>query len=136
MTAGIVVAAVQGNHVALNVFAEIVILPIGRRCSIADAKAHRAVALIVEIPQGILLGSVGPEAILRNRQSLDYIVFGIAAVEVGFPRPDAAGVVLIIVGFPSEPQVVYACGSGIFYWLSLSECMIPCIGYLLTSSVK
>ena len=106
MTAGIVVAAVQGNHVALNVFAEIVILPVGRRCGVADAKAHRAVALIVEIPQGILLGSVGPEAILRNRQSLDYIVLRITAVEVGFPRPDAAGVVLIIVGFPSEPQMV------------------------------
>ena len=104
MTAGIVVAAVQGNDVALNVFAEIVILPIGRRRGIADAKAHRAVALIVEIPQGILLGSVGPEAFLRNRQSLNYIVFGIAAVEVGFPRPDAAGVVLIIVSFPSGPQ--------------------------------
>ena len=106
MTAGIVVAAVQGNDVALNVFAEIVVLPVGRRCGVADAKAHRAIALIVEIPQGILLGSVGPEAFLRNRQSLDYIVLRIAAVEVGFPRPDAAGVVLIIVGFPSEPQVV------------------------------
>ena len=106
MTAGIVVAAVQGNHVALNVFAEIVVLPVGRRRGVADAKAHRAIALIVEIPQGILLGSVGPEPILRNRQSLNYIVFGIAAVEVGFPRPDAAGVVLIVVGFPSEPQVV------------------------------
>ena len=106
MTAGIVVAAVQSNHVALNVFAEIVVLPVGRRCSIADAKAHRAIALIVEIPQGILLGPVGPEAFLRNRQSFDYIVFGIAAVEVGFPRPDAAGVVLIIAGFPSEPQMV------------------------------
>lgn len=66
----------------------------------ADAKANRAVALIVEIPQGVLLGSVGPEAILRNRQSLDYIVFGIAAVEIGFPRPDAAGVVPIIAGSP------------------------------------
>ena len=98
MTAGIVVTAVQSNDVTLNVFAEIVVLPVGRRCGVADAKAHRAVALIVEIPQSILLGSVGPEAILRNRQSLDYIVFGIAAVEVGFPRPDAAGVVLIIVG--------------------------------------
>ena len=106
MTAGIVVAAVQGNDVALNVFAEIVILPVGRRRSVADAKAHRAVALVIEIPQGVLLGSVGPEAILRNRQSLDYIVLRIAAVEVGFPRPDAAGVVLIIVGFSSEPQVV------------------------------
>ena len=106
MTAGIVVAAVQGNHVALNVFAEIVILPVGRRRGVADAKAHRAVALVIEIPQSILLGSVGSEAILRNRQSLDYIVFGIAAVEVGFPRPDAAGIVLIIVGFPSDPQVV------------------------------
>ena len=106
MTAGIVVAAVQSNDVALNVFAEIVILPIGRRCGVADAKAHRAIALIVEIPQGIPLGSVGPEAILRNRQSLDYIVFGITAVEIGLPRPDAAGVVLIIVGFTSEPQVV------------------------------
>ena len=53
-----------------------------------------------------MLGSVGPEAILRNRQSLDYIVLGIAAVEIGLPRPDAAGVVLIIVGFVSEPQVV------------------------------
>ena len=105
MTAGIVVAAVQGNNVTLNVFAEIVILPVGRRCGVADTKAHRAIALIVEIPQGILLGPVGPEAFLRNRQSLDYIVFGIAAVEVGFPRPDAAGVVLIIVGFTSEPQV-------------------------------
>ena len=106
MTAGIVVAAVQGNHVTLNVFAEIVILPVGRRRGIADTKAHRAIALIVEIPQGILLGSVGPEPILRNRKSLNYIVFGIAAVEIGFPRPDAAGIVLIIVGFPSEPQVV------------------------------
>ena len=106
MAAGIVVAAVQGNHVTLNVFAEIVILPVGRRRGVADTKAHRAIALIVEIPQGILLGSVGPEAIFRNRQSLNYIVFGIAAVEVGFPRPDAAGIVLIIVGFPSEPQVV------------------------------
>ena len=106
MTAGIVVTAVQGNHVALNVFAEIVVLPVGRRRGVADAKAHRAIALIVEIPQGILLGSVGPEPILRNRKSLDYIVFGIAAVEIGFPRPDAAGVVLIIVGFTSEPQVV------------------------------
>lgn len=106
MTAGIVVAAVQGNDVALNVFAKIVILPVGRRRGIADAKAHRAVALIVEIPQGILLGSVGSEPILRNCKSLDYIVFGIAAVEVGFPRPDAAGIVLIIVGFTSEPQVV------------------------------
>ena len=105
MTAGIVVAAVQGNDVALNVFAEIVILPVGRRRSVADAKAHRAVALIVEIPQSVLLGSVGPEAILRNRQSLDYIVLRITAVEVGFPRPDAAGVVLILVGSPSEPQV-------------------------------
>ena len=104
MTAGIVVTAVQGNHVTLNVFAEIVVLPVGRRRSVADAKAHRAVALIVEIPQGILLGSVGSEAIFRNRQSLDYIVFGIAAVEVGFPRPDAADVVLIIVSFPSGPQ--------------------------------
>ena len=106
MTAGIVVAAVQGNHVALNVFAEIVILPVGRRRGVADAKAHRAVALVIEIPQSILLGSVGSEPILRNRQSLDYIVLRIAAVEVGFPRPDAAGVVLIIVGFVSEPQVV------------------------------
>ena len=106
MTAGIVVAAVQGNHVTLNVFAEIVVLPVGRRRGVADAKAHRAVALIVEIPQSILLGSVGLESLLCNRQSLDYIVFGIAAVEVGFPRPDAAGVVLIIVGFPSEPQMV------------------------------
>ena len=106
MTAGIVVAAVQGNHVALNVFAEIVILPVGRRRGVADAKAHRAIGLIVEIPQGVLLGSVGPEAFLRNRKSLDYIVFGIAAVEIGFSRPDAAGIVLIIVGFPSEPQVV------------------------------
>ena len=106
MTAGIVVAAVQSNDITLNILAEIVILPVGRRCGVADAKANRAIALIVEIPQGVLLGSVGPEAILRNRQSLDYIVFGIAAVEVGFPRPDAAGVVLIIVGFSSEPQVV------------------------------
>ena len=106
MTAGIVVAAVQGNDVTLKVFAEIVVLPVGRRRGVADAKAHRAIALIVEIPQGVLLGSVGPEAIFRNRKSLNYIVFGIAAVEVGFPRPDAAGVVLIIVGFPSEPQVV------------------------------
>ena len=106
LTAGIVVAAVQGNHVTLNVFAEIVVLPVGRRRGIADAKAHWAVALIVEIPQGIPLGSVGPEPILRNRQSLDYIVLRIAAVEVGFPRPDAAGVVLIIVGYSSEPQVV------------------------------
>ena len=106
MTAGIVVTAVQSNDVTLNVFAEIVILPIGRRCSIADAKAHRAVALVIEIPQGVLLGSVGPEAILRNRQSLDYIVLRITAVEIGLPRPDAAGVVLIIVGSPSEPQVV------------------------------
>ena len=97
---------VQGNDVTLNVFAEIVVLPVGRRCSIADTKAHRAVALVIEIPQGILLGSVGPEAIFRNRKSLDYIVFGIASVEIGFPRPDAAGVVLIIVGFTSEPQVV------------------------------
>ena len=105
MTAGIVVAAVQGNDVTLNVFAEIVVLPVGRRRGVADTKAHRAIALIVEIPQGILLGPVGPEAIFRNRQSLDYIVFGIAAVEVGFPRPDAAGVVLILVGSPSEPQV-------------------------------
>ena len=63
-------------------------------------------ALIVEIPQGILLGSVGPEAFLRNRQSLDYVILRIAAVEIGLPRPDAAGIVLIIVGFPSEPQVV------------------------------
>ena len=106
MTAGIVVAAVQSNDITLNILAEIVILPVGRRCGVADAKANRAIALIVEIPQGVLLGSVGPEAILRNRQSLDYIVFGIAAVEVGFPRPDAAGVVLIIVGYSSEPQVV------------------------------
>ena len=106
MTAGIVVAAVQGNDITLNVFAEIVVLPVGRRRGVADTKARRAIALIVEIPQGVLLGSVGPEAFLRNRQSLNYIVFGIAAVEVGFPRPDAAGVVLIIVGFPSEPQVV------------------------------
>ena len=107
LTAGIVVTAVQSNDVALNVFAEIVILPIGRRRGrIVDAKANRAIALIVEIPQGVLLGSVGPEAILRNRQSLDYIVLRIAAVEVGFPRPDAAGVVLIIVGYSSEPQVV------------------------------
>ena len=106
MTAGIVVAAVQGNDVALNVFAEIVILPVGRRCGVADAKAHRAVALVIEIPQSILLGSVGPEAIFRNRQSLDYVILRIAAVEIGFPRPDAAGVVLIIVGYSSEPQVV------------------------------
>ena len=106
MTAGIVVAAVQGNHVALNVFAEIVVLPIWRRRGVADAKTHRAVALVIEIPQGVLLGSVGPEPILRNRQSLDYIVFGIAAVEIGLPRPDAAGVVLTIVGSPSEPQMV------------------------------
>lgn len=106
MTARIVVAAVQGNHVTLNVFAEIVILPIGRRCGVADAKANRAVALVIEMPQGVLLGSVGPEAILRNRQSLDYVILRIAAVEIGLPRPDAAGVVLIIVGFPSEPQVV------------------------------
>ena len=105
LTVGIVVAAVQGNHNALNILAEIVILPVGRRCGVADAKANRAVALIVEIPQSILLGSVGLESLLCNRQSLDYIVFGIAAVEVGFPRPDAAGVVLIIVGFTSEPQV-------------------------------
>ena len=106
MTAGIVVAAVQSNDVALNVFAEIVILPVGRRCGVADAKAHRAVALVIEIPQSILLGSIGPEPILRNRQSLDYIVLRITAVEVGLPRPDAADVVLIIVGFSSEPQVV------------------------------
>ena len=106
MTAGIVVAAVQGNDVTLNVFAEIVILPIGRRCGVADAKAHRAVALVIEIPQGILLGSVGPEAFLRNRQSLDYVILRIAAVEIGLPRPDATGVVLIIVGYSSEPQVV------------------------------
>ena len=106
MTAGIVVAAVQGNDITLNVFAEIVVLPVGRRRGIADAKAHRAIALIVEIPQGILLGSVGSEPIFRNRKSLDYIVFGIATVEVGFPRPDAAGVVLIIVGFLSETQMV------------------------------
>ena len=106
MTAGIVVAAVQGNHVALNVFAEIVILPIGRRRGVADTKAHRAVALVIEIPQGILLGPVGPEPILRNRQSLDHVILRIAAVEVGFPRPDAADVVLIIVGFPSDPQGV------------------------------
>ena len=106
MTAGIVVAAVQGNDVTLNVFAEIVILPVGRRCGVADAKAHRAVALVIEIPQGILLGSVGPEAFLRNRQSLDYVILRIAAVEIGLPRPDAAGVVLIIVGYSSEPQVV------------------------------
>ena len=106
MTAGIEVAAVQGNDVTLNVFAEIVVLPVGRRCSIADAKSHRAIALIVEIPQGILLGSIGPEAILRNRQSLDYVILGVAAVEIGLPGSDAAGVVLIIVGFPSEPQVV------------------------------
>ena len=106
MTARIVVAAVQGNDITLNVFAEIVVLPVGRRRGIADTKAHRAIALIVEIPQGVLLGSVGPEPILRNRKSLDYIVFGIAAVEVVFPRPDAAGVVLISVGFSSEPQVV------------------------------
>ena len=104
MTAGIVVTAVQSNDVTLNVFAEIVVLPVGRRCGVADAKAHRAVALVIEIPQGVLLGSVGPEAILRNRQSLDYIVLRITAVEVGFPRPDAAGVVLIIVGFTSGPQ--------------------------------
>ena len=106
MTAGIVVTAVQSNDVTLNVFAEIVVLPVGRRCGVADAKANRAVALIVEIPQGILLGSVGPEPILRYRQSLDYIVFGITAVEIGLSCPDAADVVLIIVGFPSEPQVV------------------------------
>ena len=106
MTAGIVVAAVQGNDIALNILAEIVILPVGRRRGVADAKAHRAVALVIEIPQSMLLGSVGPEPILRNRLSLNYIVFGIAAVEVGFPRPDAADVVLIIVGFPSEPQMV------------------------------
>ena len=106
MTAGIVVAAVQSNDVALNVFAEIVILPVGRRCGVADTKANRAVALVIEIPQSILLGSVGLESLLCNRQSLDHIVFGIAAVEIGLPRPDAAGVVLIIVGFSSEPQVV------------------------------
>ena len=98
MTAGIVVAAVQGNDITLNVFAEIVILPVGRRRGVADTKAHRAIALIVEIPQGILLGSVGPEAFLRNRQSLDYVILGVAAVEIGLPGSDAAGVVLIIVG--------------------------------------
>ena len=56
---GIVVAAVQRNHVALNVLTEIVILPIGRSCGgIVDAKANRAVAFIVEIPQNILLCAV------------------------------------------------------------------------------
>ena len=106
MTAGIVVAAVQGNDVTLNVFAEIVILPVGRRRGVADAKAHRAVALIVEIPQRILLGSVGSKSLLSYRQTVYYIIFRIAAVIVGLSCPDAADVVLILVGFPSEPQMV------------------------------
>ena len=56
---GIVIAAVQRNDIALQVLTEIVILPIRRSCGgIVDAKANRAVAFIVEIPQNILLCAV------------------------------------------------------------------------------
>ena len=103
MTAGIVVAAVQGNHVALNVFAEIVILPIGGACSwIVSSEANRTVAFVKEIPQDILFGDIGSKALLSYRQTVYYIILRIAAVIVGLSCPNTAGVIFIAVGLTAN----------------------------------
>ena len=100
---GIVIAAVQCNDISLQVLTEIVLLPIGRSCSgIVDAKANRAVAFVKEIPQDILFGTIGSKALLSYRQTVYYIILRIAAIIVGFSRPNTAGVIFIAVGLTAN----------------------------------
>ena len=100
---GVVIAAVQRDYIALQILAEIVILPIGRRCGgIVDAEANRAVAFVKEIPQDILFGAIGSKALLSYRQTVYYIIFRIAAVIVGLSCPNTAGVIFIAVGLTAN----------------------------------
>ena len=100
---GVVIAAVQRDYIALQILAEIVILPIGRRCGgIVDAEANRAVAFVKEIPQDILFGAIGSKALLSYRQTVYYIILRIAAVIIRFARPDAISVILVVVGFAAN----------------------------------
>ena len=88
--AGIVVAAVQGDDVTLEVFGEVVVFPVGAGIAgILNAKAHGAVALIEEIPQGVPFRTAGCEALFRNCQAIHNIVLGVTAVSVGLPGSQA-----------------------------------------------
>jgi len=100
---GIVIAAVQRNDIALRVFAEIVILPIGGACSwIVSSEANRTVAFVKEIPQDILFGTIGSKSLLSYRQTVYYIIFRIAAVIVGLSCPNTAGVIFVAVGLTAN----------------------------------
>lgn len=101
--AGIVVAAVQGDDVTLEVFGEVVILPVGAGIAgILNAKAHGAVALIEEIPQGILFRSRGGEPLLGHGQAIHNVVLGITAVGIGLPGSQAVYIVLVAVGLSAN----------------------------------
>ena len=101
--AGIVVAAVQGDDVTLEVFGEVVILPVGAGIAgILNAKAHGAVALIEEIPQGILFRSRGGEPLLGHGQTVHNVVLGVTAVSVGLPGSQAVYIVLVAVGLSAN----------------------------------
>ena len=100
---GVVIAAVQRNDIALQVLAEIVILPIGGACSwIVSSEANRTVAFVKEIPQDILFGTIGSKSLLSYRQTVYYIIFRIAAVIVGLSCPNTAGVIFIAVGLTAN----------------------------------
>ena len=92
---------VKGNHVPLQVLGKIVIRP-GGASRVLNAKTDWAVALIVQIPQRVLLCSRGGEALLGYRQTVHNVVLGVAAVGVGFSRPLAVDIVLIAVGLAAH----------------------------------
>ena len=101
--AGIVVAAVQGDDVTLEVFGKVVVFPVGTWITgILNAKAHGAVAFIEEIPQGILFRSRGGEPLLGHGQTVHNVVLGVTAVGIGFSRPQAVNIVLVAVGLSAH----------------------------------
>ena len=101
--AGIIVAAIQGDDVTLEVFCEVVVFPAGAGIAgILNAKAHGAVALVEEIPQGVPFRTAGRETLLRDCQAIHNIVLGVAAIRIGLSRPQAVYIVLVAVGLSAN----------------------------------
>ena len=113
----IVVAAVQRNHVSLEVLGKVVICP-GGFAGILDGKAHRGVVLVQGVAQGVQLHAGGVEPLLRHGFAVDEVILGIAAVRVAFPSAHAVDIVLIAIGFSAHcgavqlPSVAPAQGVG------------------------
>ena len=92
---------VDPYHISLDILFKVIVGP-SRRIRILHPKAHRVVALIVQIPQRVLHASAGIVSPLCHCQAVYDIVLRIPPVCVALPCPQAVYIVLIAVGFSSQ----------------------------------